>query len=319
MIVAGPAAEAPGLARVMLALARPRLAPAVLALPGLGFGFAHWDRALPLRAPGPLGALLLGWACLHVGTMWCNAALDRDEGPVLLGAAVPVPPRIGFAGHLALAAAVAVVAIGAPAAMGSVVGCAALAVLYSHPATAWKGHPIAGPLTNLVGYGLLSPWAGVSVVGEPLSARGVALGVVVGACVVGVYFVAQAFQGEEDQARGYRTLVATAGSATTLHAASLCFFLAFFGVGALAVIGLLPAGVLLTLVPGAGALWELRRNARLTAGGGPEGALRVARWLRRAVAVGMLALVAHYVADSVHGGPVAGQATRTLPSDYRQR
>jgi hypothetical protein len=137
--------------------------PFVLALPLVGFGWAHWDRALLLSGVGGLPALLAAWAALHAGTLWLNAALDRDEGPVLLGRPVAVPGSAGWWGHAALVVLLLAFVAGRPAGWACL-ACAVLAVLYPHPRTAWKGHPWLGPAVNLVGYGLLSPFAGWSLV-----------------------------------------------------------------------------------------------------------------------------------------------------------
>ena len=64
-------------------LTRPGGTPWVLLLPFMGYGFGHWDFALPNQAPAAMVTLLCAWWFLHAGTMWLNAALDQDEGEVL--------------------------------------------------------------------------------------------------------------------------------------------------------------------------------------------------------------------------------------------
>ena len=49
-----------------------------------------------------LALVLLAWVALHAGTLWLNAALDRDEGEVLWGRAVPVPANAALGGYAAL-------------------------------------------------------------------------------------------------------------------------------------------------------------------------------------------------------------------------
>ncbi|MCA9571391.1 MAG: hypothetical protein KC656_26310, partial [Myxococcales bacterium] len=61
-------------------LARPRLMPFVVGLVVLGYAWAHWDRALVVRGGRELLVVCVAWALLHAGTLWLNAALDRDEG-----------------------------------------------------------------------------------------------------------------------------------------------------------------------------------------------------------------------------------------------
>ena len=63
-------------------LARPGGMLLVLALPFTGYGFAHWEWALLLHHPERLALLLASWWCLSAGTLWLNAALDRDVGEV---------------------------------------------------------------------------------------------------------------------------------------------------------------------------------------------------------------------------------------------
>jgi hypothetical protein len=295
--------------RAASALARPRLLPFVLALVGLGFGFAHWDHALPLRAARELAAVLVGWTLLHAASLWLNALLDRGDGEVLLGAAAPPPPWLAAAAWAALVAEVWVVARWAPAAAPAAVVCAALAVLYSLPATAWKGHPTLGPAVNVVGYGLCTPYAGWVIVGAPPGWRAAA---VLGATALGVlgsYFLAQMFQEDEDRARGYRTWVATAGAAAAAAAARWSLF------GSLGVLaGLMAAGWLprlpLVAAPLAWPLWRSLVVAEaLPRAGGHQQAVAVARSLMRLAAVMFLLAWASYGADSLRGGPVAGLAT----------
>ncbi|MCB9682819.1 MAG: hypothetical protein H6733_15235 [Alphaproteobacteria bacterium] len=297
----------------LITLARPRLLPFVLALPLLGFGWAHWDHALPATGVDRLPWLLAAWTALHAGTLWLNAALDRDEGPVLLGASV-APPR-GVVGVGGLALGVAVV-LGARAAAGvGVIAAvsAALAVAYSWPGRpdrAWKGHPVLGPLVNVVGYGVLSPWAGWWLADVTAGPRTVAVEGVVMAGVAGCYLAAQAWQGAEDRARGYRTLVAVAGPAATLRGVRLCLGVAFALAVGLACIGWLPRALLLALAPGWWAVdAHVRAWARRGSGGGPGDAVQLARRIGWTTVAVVVVATGVYVRDSLRGGPVAGLAT----------
>lgn len=218
-------------------LLRPRGLPWVLSLPLFGFGFAHWSWALPLRGGEEIACVLAAWTCVHAGTMWLNAGLDRDEGEVLLGRPLPVPDHIARYAAVALIAGPCLAALAGTAPFVCAAACALLAVLYSDPNTAWKGHPIGGPAVNIVGYAVLSPIAGWSVVGVVPGMRTFAALSVVIALVTGIYFAAQAFQRDEDAARGYRTLVVTHGPATALAVAR-----ASFGVGFAVLVALIAAG-----------------------------------------------------------------------------
>lgn len=183
----------------------------VWSVPLVAAGFAHWDGAYQGRAGFSLLALLVVWGLLHAGTLWLNAALDRDESDVLWGEAVAPPPATRALGVTALVAAVAISVPLGPVVALFAACCAVLAALYSLPSTAWKGHPLGGPAVNVLGYGLLSALAGWWVTGLPTSPRALGVLAVVLLWVGGCYYLAQAFQADEDRARGYRTLVATHG------------------------------------------------------------------------------------------------------------
>jgi 4-hydroxybenzoate polyprenyltransferase len=295
----------------LLQLARPLLLPFVLFLPVVGFGWGHWDHALALGDDEPrrLFLVLAAWAFLQSGTLWLNAALDRDDGEVLLGQPAPIPPGIVPLGLFALAVAVGLAWQVRPAAGLVALACAALAVLYSHPRAALKGHPLAGPLINGVGYGLLSPLAGWLVVAVPAGARTVLVWLLGGLGVLGCYFAAQAFQGEEDVRRGYRTLVATHGPRATLLAARLCIGTGMLGGLALTLFGWLPRLCLPAFLLGWWVDAWLRRWANEPAGGSERWARGMA-WrllLAGAAAVG-LAYIDYFI-DLAGDGPVAGAAT----------
>jgi len=290
-------------------LSRPRLAPFVVLLPFLGWAFAHWDRALPTQHPGGFALVAVAWWCLHAGTLWLNAAVDRDEGEILMGEAVPPPSGTVALGYLGLVAAVGLASLAEARSGAAAALCAGLAVLYSHPATLWKAHPLGGPLVNWLGYGILSPLAGWAVAEVTLTPRTAVLWGLGSLGVLGAYFAAQAFQGEEDRARGYRTLVVTHGPRATLQAARICVFVAFAGGVILAAIGWLPRICLLASVG-----WGLadRFFARWMAqpGGGDESWARgFANRLLVALLLGVGLAFGQYVIDSLQGRPVAGLGT----------
>lgn len=290
-------------------LSRPRLAPFVLLLVVLGYGFAHWDRALEARGVDALAWALAGWWLLHAGTLWLNAVLDRDEGEVLLGEAVTPPPGLAGWGAVALALAVVVVAAGAPAALPELLGAVGLSLWYSWPRAPAKAHAVFGPAVNIVGYGVLSPLAGMAITGTPVSLRGAMVVGVVAMGVAGSYFLAQAFQGDEDRARGYATLVATGGPSAAVGAARGCFAAAVLGLGVLAAAGWLPRLILPGLALHARVDQALASMASRRDAGGASAAVDVARRVMHLAAVVFLLAFLSYVADSLRGGPVAGMAT----------
>jgi 4-hydroxybenzoate polyprenyltransferase len=198
-------------------------------------------------------------------------------------------------------------------AAGPIAGlCAAtsalLAVLYSHPRTAWKGHPVLGPLTNVVGYGLLSPIAGWSIVGVEATPRTAAALLLVGAWIGATYCGAQAFQGDEDRRRGYRTLVVSHGPAVVVRVTRALYAAAFLGGALLAAVGVFPRAVLLGLPAWALLDRHLASWAREPAPSAAGGR----RMLRLATALATTVLVAvtvEHVWNVVHGHPPAGLGT----------
>ncbi len=295
--------------RDLVTLARLRLLPVVLGLPLAGSGWAHWDHALPATGTDSIVLVLVAWTLLHAGTLWLNAAVDRDQGEVLFGRTADVP---GIAIPAAAAALVASVIIAAAATVWSAIAalsCAVLAVAYSHPRYPWKAHPIGGPFVNVAGYGVLSPLAGWATVGVPADARTLAVWGLAALGILGTYLAAQAFQGEEDRERGYRTLVATHGPAVVLHAARGAIAIEFAGCVALCLVGWLPRPCLLGafgFLPVDG--W-LRRWAQQADGGTERWARGFTFRLGAALLLGILLAYGEYVRESLSGEPVAGLGT----------
>jgi 4-hydroxybenzoate polyprenyltransferase len=293
--------------RDLWTLTRPRLAMVVLLIPMIGYAWAHWDRALTAKNVEAIPGLLLAWWLLHAGTMWLNAAVDRDEGEVLLGVAVPVPTCAASAGYTALLGAVLAGMLTTRSVGVAVSVAALLSVLYSHPSTLWKGNPFGGPFVNVVGYGILSPYAGWSLVDVALNPRTTVLWGHGLAAIAGTYFMAQCFQGEEDARRGYRTLVVTHGRKACLLAGRWGVGVAFAGAMALCVLGWMPRACLIALPLGLGidhsfATW-------LREGGGEERARGLAGQFVLTALVLTLAATGAYAYQMATVQPVAGLGT----------
>lgn len=290
----------------LFTLARPRMLPLVLLLVACGYGLGLWEMAWDPVAGGALLAVMGAWSLLHAGSLWLNADLDRDEGAVLFGGTAPVPPQARQAGLLALVGCVTLGMVAGPVAGRCAALAALLALLYSHPTTAWKGRPALGPLTNGVGYGVLTPLAGWSVVGAAVTGRTVAVLAVLALAMLGLSLLAQVGQSDEDRARGYRTLAARAGDAAAARggqAAVASAGLLFVG---LAAVGLLPRMVLLTALPlgvVVARVGQARDSAAATAG--------VLGLLGVALFAFALSLVDY--AMGFPDGPYAGQATAVVP------
>lgn len=274
-----------------------------------GYGFAHWDRALTGQGGRAVALTLVAWTFLHVGTLWLNAALDQDEGEVLWGTAADVPAGIEVWAAVALILCVAVAAFAGPVVLVCAIGCAVLAVLYSTPATVWKGHPLGGPVVNGVGYGLLTPIAGFACTGVSATPRA-AVTLLIGLCgVMAAYYAAQAFQGDEDRERGYRTLVARKGMAAAVRATRLWMLAGFVGAMFFAVIGWVPRVVLL-LIP---LFFWVDAHARRWQYSGEESNSSWAKSFASRLFLSALAalalLIGIYLDDSWHNRPVAGLGT----------
>ncbi len=257
-----------GIARDLWRLSRPQGAFWLSWVLLIGYGFALWDWGMAPRGGAGLVVILLSWWCLNAGSLWLNALLDRDQGAVLFQATpVSVPPGAKVAAYTALGLSVLIAAASVPLAALCAGGAALLAVLYSHPRTCWKGHAVGGPVVNWVGYGLLTPIAGYVQTGLPVTWRSAGTLVLLSAWILGAYFAAQAFQEQEDAARGYRTLVVTHGATRVIQVSRGLMAIAMLGVVAGMALGYYPRLLLL----GAPMLWLTDRY--------------IARWKQAAAAL----------------------------------
>jgi len=296
-------------ARALWRLARPGLLPSVALIVLGGYGFAHWNRALPLTGLPALLWTLSAWMWLQAGTLWLNAAVDRDEGPVLYGEPTVLPDHLERWAALAFGIALLLVVPTGWVQRVATVCCVAMSVAYSHPATLLKGQPVAGPCVNLVGYGLLSPLVGWACVGVPMDLRtGWAL-VVSMLAVGGAYYAAQAFQSTEDRSRGYRTLAATHGPRFTLQVATGLFGLSWALVIGLAVVGWFPRVLVICLPVWFWVQHWLVHWWRVSDGGTERHARELGRRLGWLYLFAFCLVLGEYVKESALGEPVAGMGT----------
>ncbi len=299
-------------AKALLVLARPQGALFVALLPILGYWFAFWDHGKLVAPVDWIAAhlvILAIWSLCHFAAMWLNAALDRDGRDVLWARATGVPEGIDRYAYAALAIALAL-AFWRGLAVGSLaLGCALLAVLYSHPRAAWKGHAWLGPATNVLGYGLLAPLTGFFLAGLPLTWRSaLALGLIA-LSIAATYFAAQAFQEREDRARGYRTYVARNGSRRTLRLVRGLLNLAVGGLLLASAAGYFPRIVLTVAIPFFFVDRYLRRWSRQPRGGDACWAQGFLLRLLIAVIWGFLAVCAVYLVQEWTGAPRGGLGT----------
>lgn len=232
-------------------------------------------RQLPPAALWP--PLLAAWAAwvvlLNGGTLAFNSAHDRDTGAVAYLRRPPVPPAgaaaaavLWMLGGVALAASISA---GLAALTAT---CVALSVLYSHPATRWKGIPGADLAVNMAGYGGGTTLAGLlagqrALGGATAGPDGPGWLLVAGFALMfgSLYPLTQIYQVGADTARGDRTLATALGAGRSL--------------GLSVVLGALGGAALVGTVVWRGAGWWATAPAAAVA----CWLLALARWRRRAV------------------------------------
>jgi 4-hydroxybenzoate polyprenyltransferase len=165
---------------------------------------------------------------LNGGTLALNSAYDEDEGDIAYLRSPPKPPR-----YLARFAAVLMVTALAAAFLlplafvAAYAGCFLLSILYSVPPVRAKGIPGVDWLINMLGFGLLTPFAGFAATGRvPAVAHWLILAgfaVLFGA----LYPLTQLYQIEEDARRGDRTLAIALGAERSLSLSAVLTALTF--------------------------------------------------------------------------------------------
>lgn len=182
-----------------------------------GLGDAAGDRL------GQGAAGIAVWVvCLNGGTLAVNSAFDRDEGDIAYLRAPPPPPRHLFAFGLALMAFGQALALLLPAAFGlAYAACFALSLVYSVPPVRLKAVAGADWLINMIGFGVLTPFAGWATTGRPIAGTELIVLAAFGPLFAALYPLTQLYQAEEDRRRGDRTLALRLGAVRSLDVA-LC-------------------------------------------------------------------------------------------------
>ena len=213
---------------------RPREWPIMIAHTSIGFviaiGVRAWVNGTQLSAY--LTALLAWVGCLNAGTLALNSAFDHDEGDIgYLDAPPPVPRRLAIV-------SVGLMAIGQVIAFTLPVGfalayavCFAMSVAYSVPPVRLKAVAGADWAINIVGVGVLTPYAGWAATGAPVRPEGVWIFAGFGLLFGALYPLTQLYQFEEDETRGDRTLARMLGIGPSLGvslAAAILAFVAFW-------------------------------------------------------------------------------------------
>lgn len=167
---------------------------------------------------------------LNGGTLALNSAFDRDEGDIAYLKRPPPPPRGLALFGLTLMALGMVAALRLPAAYAQAYGlCAILSVLYSVPPIRLKAIPGVDWLVNMVGFGLLTPYAGWTLTGAPVIGPGRIVLIAFALLFGSLYPLTQIYQLEEDRRRGDRTLAVALGLDRSLALAIAMAALAFLG------------------------------------------------------------------------------------------
>jgi 4-hydroxybenzoate polyprenyltransferase len=198
-----------------------------------------WLLAAGWRAPD--GTAMLGLAawvvCLNGGTLALNSAFDRDEGDVAYLRRPPRPPRGLAAGAMILMLAGLALTWTFPAPWPWLYGaCVLMSIAYSMPPLRLKAVGGADWLINMVGFGILTPWAGWAITGRPLSLPDALLLGAFGPLFAAFYPLTQLYQMDEDRARGDQTMVIRLGARRALAVALVAAALAFAMIAAAAVL-----------------------------------------------------------------------------------
>ncbi len=245
-ILASVSARATSDLRALARLARPKGGAALLAYPLVGYGFGLWDLTIDVIGVREISLVLIAWFVASAGTMWLNASLDGEEGSALFAhdSPTPRPARLAAWGYAAIGTGVSISAFANTRIFVLCVACAALSIAYSHPRTRWKAHPVLGPAVNALGYGVLSPLAGLSAASVPVTPRAAVVLACISLWTLGATFAAQAFQQDDDARRGYRTFVVTHGPTACLEACRLTTIVPVVVLVAMSAVGVLPRALL---------------------------------------------------------------------------
>ena len=235
---------------------RPREWPIMVAHTSIGFIIAIGLRqTLAGIHVGVYVLAMLVWVgCLNAGTLAINSAFDRDEGDIGYLDAPPPPPK-----RLALVS-LTLMAVGQALAFLLPVGfavayavCFAMSVAYSVPPVRLKAVAGADWVINIIGVGILTPFAGWAATGAPLRPDGMWIMIAFGCLFGALYPLTQIYQFEEDTSRGDRTLARMLGVGPSLVASAVAAGLAFLAFArALWLAGPTPASRLALIVAGAG-------------------------------------------------------------------
>jgi lycopene elongase/hydratase (dihydrobisanhydrobacterioruberin-forming) len=213
---------------------RPREWPIMIAHTSIGFIIAIGLTATlhGHRLSAYITAMIAWVGCLNAGTLALNSAFDHDEGDIGYLDAPPPPPRHLATVSMTLMAIGQLIAFTLPTGFAVAYAiCFGMSVAYSVPPVRLKAVPGADWVINIIGVGVLTPFAGWSASGAALRADGAWILIGFGCLFGALYPLTQIYQFDEDTSRGDRTLARMLGVGPSLVASAVAAALAFLAFG----------------------------------------------------------------------------------------
>jgi 4-hydroxybenzoate polyprenyltransferase len=172
-----------------------------------------------------IGAWVVG---LNGGTLALNSAFDHDEGDIAYLKQPPRPP-VGLA---IVGLGLMVIGLAATWDFGSrwrliYAVCVALSIAYSVPPIRLKRVGGVDWLINVIGFGMLTPWAGWEISGRPLELNYLLIFIAFAPLFGALYPLTQLYQMDHDRSHGDKTLAVRLGVSESLRLSILLVGVAF--------------------------------------------------------------------------------------------
>lgn len=225
---------------------RPREWPIVAAHTAFGYLLAYAASGEFAHLGSAVAGTFVFVVLLNGGTLAINSAFDRDEGDIgYLDRPPPPPPRLFDFGMGLMTIGLGIALFWLPGPFTIVyAACMAMSVVYSVPPFRWKAIAGLDLLINAVGFGVLTPLAGWTLMQQSLPTWALLVLLGFGPLFTALYPLTQLYQFEEDRTRGDRTLALVLGMRRSLWFALAMVWIAF---------GLIITGLMLRGAP----IWAL--------------------------------------------------------------